>query len=365
MELISPICSRCVLSETRLNVVQPDIPEDCRVLFLGRDPGQLEDKTGRPFHPDAPAGKLLRRMIHDVGIPLEWCGFDNSVRCHTPANRGPRSGEVLACSIYTRLLHRRYPPLLVTLGVESLDALFRPGTYRPTKPIHVLGEVHGGELEYRGHTVIPMYHPSAGLRNGLARRSLLTDLRGLARRLGIAPPEPTYVPCDGWELPFPTILAVDLETSKVGEIITVGLAWRDHYNIMRGIAYEDSSVSEALVAVQYLAQRQSLVAHNLQFEYEKFFQAGYRLLPDNLHDTLLMAYVLRREVDVGSLGLKELALADLGLSWPTMDELGHPEDMEPTVRQHYCIQDCVATLLLYEKYSEMLREEWVDDDEDL
>lgn len=359
--LVAPNCTRCPLSATRRQVVQPDLPPTMRVLFMGRDPGELEDKTGRPFHPDAPAGKLLRQLIGEVGIPADWCGFDNVVHCHTPKNRGPKADEVQACSIWrlpiTRSIQERdnwasTPHITVILGQEAVEAYFNHKEYKPKKPMYKVGEVDVVDGVYL------MPHPSAALRNGAMRRELRRRLRNLARDLGVAKPEPKYRPQEEDEWPYTHhLVAFDMENNiETGELLGCGLAWRDDKDGQIVGAWLDPDEKHILVNLAW--EGDTFVAHSSKNDraiLEDQWGVKFKQRGGKVHDTLLMAHVLRRDQQVGGLGLKELALADLGLAWETMDDLGAPQDMEKAQLVHYCLCDCAATLMLAEEYMARLK----------
>lgn len=341
-QLVAPNCRRCALAGTRQLVVQPELPSGMRVLFVGRDPGAVEDRTGRPLHPDAPAGGLLRRLIADVGIPAEWCGFDNVVHCHTVKNAGPKKEEVLACSSWVHVVKRGIPAgcVVVLLGIEATEAWFNPVGYNPKKPQFKVGET----FQIDGTTYcVP--HPSAALRNGVQRRELRRRLKLIASELGIDRPEPPFtvagVPTSA------TTIAVDVETSMVdGHLLGVGMAWREGEEI-KACWFPPSGIR---LLRDCISATERVIMHNGKFDVRVLAENGVEMgvLVD---DTYLMAHVLRRDQFVGGLGLKELALVDLGLAWDTLVELGPPEELAEEELAHYCLCDCVATLLLWERYN--------------
>ena len=356
--LIAPGCSRCGLALTRYQVVQPTLPPRMRVLFLGRDPGQVEDRMGLPFHPTAPAGKLLRRLIAEVGIDSAWCGFDNAVHCHTPKNRGPKADEVLVCSFWRDFVEKGIPKTLefiVPLGQEALEALMRPDEYHPKKPLQTLAEVRGQVQDGdHGRKILPMYHPSAALRNSLYQRLLMVDLVHLAELLGINRHLPQYQEYMGWWPPIAGMVALDTETTRDGMLLGLGMAWRGPDGWVWAWYTESLDLMRAIL--QTLPPETS-VMHNSYFDIEVLRQArlwgGSQEAP---HDTEVMAQLLGKRETVGSLGLKQLALADLGYSWPGIPEFGHPAEMTYGSRSKYCMRDAVATLELAEKYLKELEE---------
>lgn len=349
--LVHPDCQRCPLAYTRMNVVQPELPDTLRILFVGRDPGAIEDVQGTPFHHTAQAGSLLRRLLREVGIPLEWCGFDNTVRCHTPKNRGPRRDEVQACKVWTHVIHRTiHPEVIVLLGQEALEGWTNSDDYRPSRPRYALGEWHGRRLP-GDHTVIPMYHPSACLRSNEYRRMLVGDLKALAAMLGVHQKVPNIIRGNLEYLAPQAPIAVDTESSTTGTLLGIGIAVREGDHLL-GDWFSGDRLG---VGMAVLRRRHGpIIMHNAKYDWQVLADAGVILVPSLLEDTMLMAHVLRRNQEVGSLGLKELTLADLGLSWTTLTELGNPEDLPDEVLGEYCLYDAASTLLLWEEYQRRL-----------
>ena len=58
---VASICTRCVLSEGRTNVVFGIGSEACDVMFVGEGPGAEEDRLGVPFV--GRSGQLLDRLV--------------------------------------------------------------------------------------------------------------------------------------------------------------------------------------------------------------------------------------------------------------------------------------------------------------
>lgn len=346
-------------------MVQPIIPPTMRVLFVGRDPGDIEDKTGTPFDPSAPAGGLLRRTLRDVGIPAEWCGFMNTVACHTPKNRGPNAAEILACQPW-RLNTKREAAcnLHVFLGAEAIEAFANPEGYTQSrvkqgKGVYPLSEWHGKVLSttpYGQITKVAAYHPSAALRNNEMRRAFVGDMKAVAALLGVGPPTPPITALTTMLPPREVDLAVDTETVSLTDrtMLGIGIAWRQD-----GEVYGRWFSGEELgIGIDVLRKHRGRLAfHNLKFDWDVLDRAGLRLPLRQLDDVMLKAFVLRRGQEIGSVGLKELALADLGYAWTTLADMGNdPSAIPDNELGQYCLYDCAATLHLNELYDRRLDE---------
>src|SRR5678815_1577111 len=59
-------CRGCPLYKNATQAVFGEGPQDASVMFIGEQPGDQEDLTGKPFV--GPAGKLLDQVLKEVGI---------------------------------------------------------------------------------------------------------------------------------------------------------------------------------------------------------------------------------------------------------------------------------------------------------
>ncbi|MEP6624416.1 MAG: uracil-DNA glycosylase [Acidimicrobiia bacterium] len=151
-------CTRCVLAETRTQVVFGVGDEHADLLFIGEGPGADEDRVGEPFV--GRAGKLLTSLIEDIGLTRDDVYIANVVKCRPPGNRDPLPAEIEACRPYLEAqLAFIAPKVIVTLGNFATKLVLDTKT-GITK---LRGQIH----PYRDDVVvIPVLHPSAILRNG-------------------------------------------------------------------------------------------------------------------------------------------------------------------------------------------------------
>ena len=90
-------CTKCLLSQKRLNTVPGEGVINPLVLVIGEGPGEDEDKTGRPFV--GAAGQLLDKMLSAISLRRDLnCYIANIVKCRPPMNRTPMEDEAAACS---------------------------------------------------------------------------------------------------------------------------------------------------------------------------------------------------------------------------------------------------------------------------
>ena len=132
-------------------------PSKARVMLVGEQPGNEEDRQGHPFV--GPAGRILERALADAGIPRDTVYVTNAVKHFKFEERGkrrihkkPNAGEVSACLpwLAAEMLAVK-PEIVVCLGATAAQALLgrdyrltkergtfrsRPGAARITSTIH-------------------------------------------------------------------------------------------------------------------------------------------------------------------------------------------------------------------------------------
>jgi len=124
-------CKACDLWKLGTQTVFGEGPARARVMFVGEQPGDSEDRVGRPFV--GPAGKLLDEALLEVGIDRSEVYVTNVVKHFKwiAAQRGkrrihkkPRQSEIAACRPWldAELLVVK-PDVLVCLGASAAQAL--------------------------------------------------------------------------------------------------------------------------------------------------------------------------------------------------------------------------------------------------
>jgi uracil-DNA glycosylase len=155
--------------EAATNMVPGEGNPDADVMLVGEAPGASEDEQGRPFV--GRAGKLLDELLAEAGLEREDVYITNVVKARPPDNRDPKAGEVAHHMPWLEAeLALVQPRLVIPLGRHAL-AHFTDDAK--------ISEVHGTELDERGRSLFPMYHPAAALRGAGLRETLFEDARAL------------------------------------------------------------------------------------------------------------------------------------------------------------------------------------------
>jgi DNA polymerase len=181
-------CTRCPLYKNAIQVVPGEGPARARVMFVGEQPGDQEDRQGRPFV--GPAGRILDQAVDQAGIRRGEVFVTNAVKHFKHEMRGkrrlhkrPNAYEIDRCNWWLR--HERAivrPRAIVALGATAARSLFG----RPM-PIE---KSRGRQLALEdGTAAFVTQHPSALLRIDDATmkrqqfRRLVADLRRAAQSL--------------------------------------------------------------------------------------------------------------------------------------------------------------------------------------
>jgi uracil-DNA glycosylase family 4 len=185
-------CRRCPLAESRTNVVFGAGDADADLMFVGEAPGANEDRMGLPFV--GQAGKLLDRLLGEIGLERGQVFVANILKCRPPGNRDPQPAEIEACQAYLwRQIDLIQPKVVCTLGNFSTK-LLREDTTGITR-LHGQAEVR--VVGDRAVRLYPLYHPAAALYTPSMLETLRADFAGISELLSQpAPdqPEPMEVP---------------------------------------------------------------------------------------------------------------------------------------------------------------------------
>jgi DNA polymerase len=180
-------CTDCDLYRDATQTVFGTGPTAARLLLVGEQPGDVEDREGEVFV--GPAGRLLDRALVDADIHREEIYLTNAVKHFKWQPRGkrrihkkPDRAEVVACRhwLLDEISIVR-PELIVAMGATATSALIG-GEARVLRDRGRIFEVDGVGR------VMPTVHPSSVLRTdsvarGSAFAAFVADLRVAAAQL--------------------------------------------------------------------------------------------------------------------------------------------------------------------------------------
>jgi DNA polymerase len=156
-------CKACDLWKTGTQTVFGEGPSRAKILFVGEQPGDREDRAGHPFV--GPAGMLLDRALVEAGIDRGEVYVTNAVKHFKWEPRGkrrihkkPRASEIEACKPWLEAeIKVVKPELVVCLGATAAQALLGKGF----SVLRQRGEVLQSAVAPR---VMATVHPSSLLR---------------------------------------------------------------------------------------------------------------------------------------------------------------------------------------------------------
>lgn len=170
-------CRGCRLYAPATQTVFGEGPERARVMLVGEQPGDKEDRAGRPFI--GPAGEVLDRALETAGLVREDVYVTNTVKHFHFEPRGkarlhkkPKPGDIRACRPWlTAELELIRPRALVLLGATAAQAVFG-ASFKITQE---RGQPRPSPL---AAFTLATWHPSNVLRapDSAARKRLLEEL---------------------------------------------------------------------------------------------------------------------------------------------------------------------------------------------
>jgi len=125
----APNCHGCELYAHATQVVFGEGPSNSKVVMVGEQPGDEEDRRGHPFV--GPAGRLLNKAMQETGLDRENVYVTNAVKHFKFTERGkrrlhakPNATEITACRPWLEAeLTSIGPELIVCLGATAAQSL--------------------------------------------------------------------------------------------------------------------------------------------------------------------------------------------------------------------------------------------------
>jgi uracil-DNA glycosylase len=175
-------CQRCPLYKNATQAVPGAGPDRADLMIVGEQPGDQEDRAGRPFV--GPAGQILDRALADAGIDRRQAFVTNAVKHFKHEMRGkrrlhvrPNTYEIERCRWWLdRERALINPRIVVVLGVTAARSVLGKAV--------TIAQMRGRPIAIsdREQAVVTL-HPSALLRiedaseRDNAYRRFVADLR--------------------------------------------------------------------------------------------------------------------------------------------------------------------------------------------
>ncbi len=196
-------CQGCELYGPATQTVFGAGPADARIVVVGEQPGDQEDRMGKPFV--GPAGRLLLRAVSEAGIDPAQVYRTNAVKHFRFTQAGPGRRRLHQTPDLVHLVACRPwldaelalldPAVVVVLGASAARVLLGPsfrvsrqrGVLLPwTRTGHRAGDGVAGDGRTADAFLLATLHPSAVLRaddREGAYRGLVADLSVVAAAL--------------------------------------------------------------------------------------------------------------------------------------------------------------------------------------
>jgi DNA polymerase len=132
MRVAAAACTACPLYRNATQTVFGEGARHARLVLIGEQPGDSEDRAGRPFV--GPAGGMLNRALEEAGIDRTSVYVTNAVKHFKWEPRGkrrlhkkPSEREIAACRPWLEAeLSIIQPHVLVCLGSTAAQSILGP-----------------------------------------------------------------------------------------------------------------------------------------------------------------------------------------------------------------------------------------------
>jgi uracil-DNA glycosylase family 4 len=191
-------CTRCPeLAATRHTVVFGSGNANAELMFVGEAPGASEDQQGVPFV--GQAGKLLERLLGEIGLARADVFIANVLKCRPPGNRDPLPIEIENCREYLfGQVELVAPRIICSLGNFSTKLLRGD----PAGITRVHGQAEVIVLGRRAVRLYPIFHPAAALYTPRMLETLREDFARIPQLLRLPAPHQPQI-ADELDEPMP------------------------------------------------------------------------------------------------------------------------------------------------------------------
>jgi uracil-DNA glycosylase family 4 len=150
-------CKKCRLWKEAENAVPGEGPRDAKIILVGQNPGEEEDRTGKPFV--GRSGRFLDQILSQNNIQRKSIFITSVVKHKTPNNRKPKTDEIKACMPYL---------------IKQIDDI-------NPKIILLMGKVAWQTPRKSSIKYVETYHPAAAMRFPKFRDKFEADFKLLKK----------------------------------------------------------------------------------------------------------------------------------------------------------------------------------------
>ena len=182
------VCQRCDLWKRATQTVFGDGPARARIMLVGEQPGDVEDREGEPFV--GPAGQLLRHALEDAGIDIRDVYLTNAVKHFKWTERGkrriherPNYEEIMACRMWLEEeIAAIRPEAIIALGATAATALYGSSVRVVRDRAKPIESPWAPIASVTVHPSSILRVPDAAARRA-ARQAFIADLKAIAARV--------------------------------------------------------------------------------------------------------------------------------------------------------------------------------------
>lgn len=151
-------CRRCPLWRNATQGVPGEGRKSARVMMVGEQPGDKEDRAGHPFV--GPAGQMLDRAIIEAGLDRRDVFVTNAVKHFKNEPRGkrrihrkPNASEIDTCRWWLdKELELVKPKVVIALGATAASSLLKRRV--------VISRDRGKPISFSDRKIFVTIHPS-------------------------------------------------------------------------------------------------------------------------------------------------------------------------------------------------------------
>lgn len=295
------------------------------MLFIGESGGHEEDETGRAFC--GKTGQELDRFyLPMAALRRQEVRVTNLIPVHPVLNRNPTADEIKFFEpMLLQEIEACKPEFIVPLGAFATKYFL--GGHRDLHTVHGIPHV---SKKFPTITILPSYHPAAGLHSSDQQPLIVYDFQQVQLALeGRLPeraadpfPNPIYIELTTAQEVFSALEGCDSVLMGQDTEGYAGTPWGLSFSIAEGVAYVIRIQSKDAIAAfdKWLHAHPEVVVilHNALHDLPILREMGVRIL--NFEDTMVLAYVLCLEPQ----GLKDLAYRHCGMKMKSYDEVVGP-----------------------------------------